>query len=77
MIRQAKKLGMSEEFTKELVSISTDLKALTPSMRNAIYIATALSPLVVLCPKNFQNLNVRRGLLLAVSHHIQILISTF
>jgi len=70
IIRQATKLGMSLEFTTELVALSTQLKALTPTMRNAIYFATAISPLVILCPKSFSNLNVRRNILLAVSQSI-------
>lgn len=48
-------------------SIAGDLKALVALMRNTLYLAVSISPLVVLCPRKMEADGIRRDYLISVS----------
>jgi hypothetical protein len=62
-------------------SLAGELKSLVAVMRNTLYLAVSISPLVVLCARKMEADGIRRDYLISVSHiffmGVILLISVF
>jgi hypothetical protein len=65
---------MSPTCFQAVSSLAGELKALVAVMRNTLYLAVSISPLVVLCPRKMEPDGIRRDYLISVSHIPRIVV---
>jgi hypothetical protein len=65
-IRRVTDLGLSADEYKSVATMAGDLKGLAGAMRNTLYLAVGISPLVVIHPKKLDLDGIRRDYLIAV-----------
>jgi hypothetical protein len=68
--RRSKDLDMGPHLLGAIADMSADLTHLANTMRNVLHLALSVSPILLLVPKKFSSMAIRRDHLITVSLHV-------
>jgi hypothetical protein len=65
--RRSQDLDMPPDLLADIADIAGDLTQMATTMRNVLHLALSISPILLLVPKKFSTVAIRRDHLIAVS----------